>query len=489
MIGSRGFFRFVMGLFIVQSIWIAFSALYPQAFDEDFHFGLIKTYSHYWLPFLTKQPPNANAYGAVARDPSYLYHYLMSFPFRFIELFTSSQTTQVICLRIIDIGLFAVGLYLFRKLLLRTGLSTNLANVSLLIFTLIPIVPQLAAQISYDDLLFPLIAWICLQGFDITDRIRKHKIPSARLIVFGITIILTGIVKYASLPISMAVVLFLAWQIYLEYKLDFKKIWKAFKTDFKKHSPKLRIILVLLLLVSIGMFLERDGVNVVKYHKIEPNCAKVLSVKQCQPYSAWYVNYVRHEYLVGGQYRIQYNFIQYSYKWFYWMWYRLFFAVNGPTSGFANKSPLPVPSLCAVVLAAISLFALLRSHRKIYKDNPYLVMLTLVILVYSAVLFTQGYVTYRYTAVLENMNGRYLLPILLPLAAIMGLALSEAFRKAKVYKPLIVIVVLLLFLQGGGVLTFILSSDKTWYWDNKTIVKVNKDARSLAKSVVIKGKR
>jgi hypothetical protein len=67
MIGSRGFFRFVMGLFIVQSIWIAFSALYPQAFDEDFHFGLIKTYSHYWLPFLTKQPPNANAYGAVAR--------------------------------------------------------------------------------------------------------------------------------------------------------------------------------------------------------------------------------------------------------------------------------------------------------------------------------------------------------------------------------------------------------------------------------------
>ena len=75
LLGSRRFFLFILCFFLFEAAWIALSAVYPEAFDENFHFGLIQTYSHYWLPFFSSQPPHANAYGAVARDPSYLYHY------------------------------------------------------------------------------------------------------------------------------------------------------------------------------------------------------------------------------------------------------------------------------------------------------------------------------------------------------------------------------------------------------------------------------
>src|ERR1700689_5557788 len=114
-LGSKWFFWIILVVFILSAAWIALSAVYPQAFDENFHFGLIQTYSHYWLPFLSSQPPHANAYGAVARDPSYLYHYLMSFPYRLIALFIHGQTGQVIALRFINIGFFSAGLILFRR--------------------------------------------------------------------------------------------------------------------------------------------------------------------------------------------------------------------------------------------------------------------------------------------------------------------------------------------------------------------------------------
>ena len=41
----------------------------------------------------------------------------MSFPYRLVEAITSSQAVQVIFLRFINIGLFAWGLVLYRRLL------------------------------------------------------------------------------------------------------------------------------------------------------------------------------------------------------------------------------------------------------------------------------------------------------------------------------------------------------------------------------------
>src|SRR5690348_2593324 len=98
--GSKRFFYGVMAFFVAESLWIVFSARYPLAFDEEFHFGLIQLHASQWLPFFTSQPPHADAYGSVVRDPSYLYHFLMSVPYRLIRLVTINEVAQIIVLRV-----------------------------------------------------------------------------------------------------------------------------------------------------------------------------------------------------------------------------------------------------------------------------------------------------------------------------------------------------------------------------------------------------
>ena len=141
-----------------------------MAFDEDFHFGIIRLYAQQWSPFFAHQPAGGNVYGALTSDPSYLYHYLMSFPYRLTTLFTSSQTLQIIALRFIDVDgddvLVTWSLVLFHRVLLKAKASVGLANVTLLFFILVPVVPLLAAQINYDDLLLPLTALALLMTLE-----------------------------------------------------------------------------------------------------------------------------------------------------------------------------------------------------------------------------------------------------------------------------------------------------------------------------------
>jgi hypothetical protein len=487
LLGSKWFYRFILVFFVFESAWIAFSAVYPQAFDEDYHFGLIQVYSHYWLPFLTHQPAGANAFGAVARDSSYLYHYLMSFPYRLFAHFFHSQETQVIFLRLIDIGFFATGLVLFRRILKRIGISKQLANTMLLLFALIPIVPILAAQINYDDLLFPLVAWACLLTFQVIDEIKRNQ-PGAQSILILFTVcLLASIVQIAFLPIFAAIVLFLGIEIYKNFKGEFTKFWLKLRVHFTGFGWKRKTVLVTLVLISLGMFMQRDGLNIVQYHTITPQCSAVLSVKQCSAYKIWLHDYDSQQLLITNPSLKTSGTIAWLGEWLYWMWYRLFFAVNGPTSGFTNYPPLPLPAAAALLIGIIGTVAIIKLRKRLFRDNPYLTFLALASALYIIALMLTGYTTYERTAVLEFMNGRYLLPILLLIGALAGRALSLMFRKRETYKVLAVVIALALFLQGGGFLTFIARSDPSWYWPSQTVTKINKVAGSITKHVVVKG--
>jgi hypothetical protein len=85
------------------------------------------------------------------------------------------------------------------------------------------------------------------------------------------------------------------------------------------------------------------------------------------------------------------------------------------------------------------------------------------------------------------MNGRYLLPVLFFIAAIIGIAFSLELRKYANRKIIICILAMVFFLQGGGILTFIVRSDSSWYWPNNTVNKVNSTAKKLTNHVIVKG--
>lgn len=489
-LASRRFFVFVLIFFVIESAWVALSANYPQAFDEDFHFGLIQLYSHHWLPFLGSQPPHADMFGAVARDPSYLYHYLMSFPYRFISLFVHTQTPQVIILRFINIGFFAGGLILLRRILLRVGTSRILTNVSMFLFILIPIVPQLAGQINYDNLFIPLVAGVVLLTFKAIEQLKSQK-PTALLFITLLSVcLLTSLVKYAFLPIFLAVVVFLVYIAARSYHKNLRKFFNQLYSSFKKASLGIKIGLVALLIVSLGMFIQRDGVNLVKYHNFAPNCSSVLTIKQCSNYSVWYTDYTRHlqvgPLIKNGSFKYS-NQIAYLFQWIYWMWYRLFFAVNGPVSSYANYPPLPLPASAGIIVILLALYSIVKWRKKVFKNDSYLIFLVVASIFYIIALMIQGYSTYRYTGILENMNGRYLLPIILLLVAIVARAISIEFKHATMAKTLVSLFVVILFLEGGGVITFITRSNDTWYFQNSAVKKINNETKKIINPAIVNG--
>jgi hypothetical protein len=488
LLGSNRFYWFIFGVFIFEASWIALSAAYPQAFDENFHFGLIKIYSHILSPYLSKQPAGADAYGAVARDPSFLYHYLMGFIYRLINLFVHGQVGQVIIFRFIDIGLFATSLPIFKKVLTRVGLSNQLSNIILFLFILIPVVPQLAGQVNYDDLLMPLVAISALLSFNLIDQIKIKKIEAKSIVWLTLVCLIAVLVKIEFAPIFLGIILYLAYLIYKNNKHHLKKPINQFISGFSKQSLIFKILAIFLFLFLGSMFIQRDVVNAVKYHSVDPGCAKVLTAKACNSYSVWSANNSRHQAIVQSHSKVKFmKPIHYLGSWAYWMWYRLFFAVNGPNN-FTNYPPLPLPIAASIIVFVYFIYSLIKYWKLIFKQDSYLIFLSWICFLYAIILIYQGYSAYRYTNTLELMNGRYLLPILIFVGAIAGYAFSLSLRSSTSKKLFFSVLVLIMFLEGGGLLTFIARSDNNWYWDNDAVVKVNHAAKRITSKIVVKGK-
>lgn len=487
-LASRVFFWLTIVFFVLQAAWIAFSALYPQAFDEQFHFGLIQVYSHHWLPFLNSQPPDANPYGAVARDPSFFFHYVMSFPYRVIELFTKDETNQIILLRLINVALFVSGLLLFYKVLRRTGLSRAATNASIFVTTMIPVAPQLAGQINYDNLLIPMTACACLLLFTVIDQLRKHRFTFQALLSLGAVCLLSSIVKYEFLPIMLAIIVFLAVYAWLTLRGKFKAAFRQALTSWRVKNI-FNWLLVLVFLISFALFAQRDIGNLLQYHEVAPDCSQVLNLQDCSEYSVWKHDYTSHEQVVSHQVHADPNPIAYLWQWVYWLWFRLFFAINGLNADFENYPPLPLPAAAFGIILVVSVVAVIVRGKKTFAGNPYLASLGVIVLVYLLTLFGAGYQKYLQTGVLELMNGRYLFPILLPGAAVAVpavIALSKKLPRAVVYG--VAVVLMLCLLDGGGVFTFISRSNPKWYWSNSTVRRVNADAKKVVYPLVLDGR-
>ncbi len=470
-IGSSKFLWAVIALLVLQAVWIALSGRYPMAFDEDFHFGLVQLYAHHLSPFWTAQPDGANAFGAVIRDPSYLYHYLFSFPYRLISLLTDSQTAQVIVLRFINIGLMATGVLLYGRLLLKAGASKAVVNLCLLVFVLLPITPLLAAQINYDNLFLPLVAISLLLVVRLDAELSKQKgIDVKALLSLLIICLATGLVKYAFLPIFLIIVGFLAVRIWLRYR-SVGEIWVAALSGWRRLVGWSRLALVVVLVLFGGLFVERYGINLVRYHAPVADCAAVLSVEQCSEYGPW----IRDYNLERNKTVSPHNPVVFANEWLYGMWLRTFFAVDGPTTGFQTRGPLLVPGLSAIALGLASAAALVVMFPRLLKKySPGVIWLFAVVITgFVATLWLDGYMAFVRTGKAVAINGRYLLPIM-PLLLLLGATawneLLGGWRQAKLGFAAVAV---LCMLWGGGALTYVLRSNDTWYWPGSITTPAN----------------
>jgi hypothetical protein len=176
------------------------------------------------------------------------------------------------------------------------------------------------------------------------------------------------------------------------------------------------------------------------------------------------------------------NKISYAWEWMYGMWLRSFFAISDT---YDTQPPLPVPSGTVIVIGAAGLVTFAYFARKLLKGNIYRQTVVLVLLLYIGALFVQTFQTYLKTNQPVAINGRYLLPFLPVIIMLVGLAYSRLWRHKPMVKVMAISVVLILFIQGGGVLTFILRSNDTWYWPNNTVVTINHTIRETLKPFII----
>ncbi len=470
-LSSRTFLKLIIGLFVLQAAWIALTGRYPMAFDEDFHLGVIRLYADHWSPIWSAHPAGGDAFGAVSRDPSYLYHYLMSFPYRLIALFTDNQTLQVLILRAMNIAFFACGLPLYRKLLLKTGASKPVVHLSLLIFVLIPIVPLLGAQINYDNVIMPLTALSLLLIIQFSESLRKQSLDVNKLLQFMAVSLFASIVKYAYLPIFVASTGYLIFRLYRVYRTP-SDLLKAFKNSWPKFKGWNRWLLIVLVFLAGGLFGERYGLNIIRYHTPVPDCAQVLTYQECKHYGPWIRDF---EFEQDKPIENDRNPIRYTQHWLYGMWLRSFFAVDGPASDFETRGPLIAPGVTGAVLAISGLTALVLLIPELWRkyNGPILWLFSLVTLVYVAILWVTEYQLYLQTAQPVAINGRYLLPVLPLITVAAMLAVKELTGRRQWLRLLIASLAIVGLLWGGGAMTYVLRSSDSWYWPVTPLKPVN----------------
>jgi hypothetical protein len=239
------------------------------------------------------------------------------------------------------------------------------------------------------------------------------------------------------------------------------------------------------LIVGVGLFTQRYVVNMVRYHSPVPECGAVISTEECMLYGPW----ARDHLLAEAKGDFNRSPLYFSKLWIEGMHMRLFFMVAGPALNFETHVPMPVIADTATVIAVLLLAALCVWGPQLVRRNAVLAFLLLATALYAAVLWVNGYGDYIHTGQPVAINGRYFILVLFPFFVVSGLALARGLKNVAWLKPWMAAAAILLFLQGGGVASFILRSNSQWDWQNATVIKANDTARDVLSPVIVEGKK
>jgi hypothetical protein len=478
---SKPLFWVLFGVFVFEALWIAFSGSYSMAFDEYVHFGMIKIFAHQWLPFFAHQPAGADAFGAVARDPSYLYHYLMSFPYRLVAHFVPSFMAQIIFLRLCSIAFFAGGLLLYRRAFQRGGVSPLVQNLSLGFLLLLPVTPFMAAQVNYDTALFLLVGATIYVALGLVPQIGRDRLPLNRLLLLAAIAMTASLVKYAYLPILLGLTICVVVWLWRRRAIS-RRSWRAGLDGLRSWRG---LVIVLFFILSLGLFVERYGVNVVRYHTPTPECNQVMALDKCMAYEPFARNYNYH----AGHYALPaYKVAVYPFNnWMRGMLRSLFFVVANKESGYRAGEPIGLAHAAGYAVLVGGLVLVLARLKWLWRQGAAIRLFLVLAATYSGLLFLQNFMDFLHTAVPVAIQGRYLMPILPLFLVLVGLAAVSVLRR---FKPAIgftlLAALIFMMLQGGGLGPFLLRSHDGWLWNAPVVRTMNDTARNMLSPFVIR---
>lgn len=456
----------VFAFMLLSALYVAFFSLYPMAFDEDFHLGLIRIYASSWLPYGIERTSDMAAYGAATADPSYLWHYLLSFPYRLLEFLGWTEQGIIIILRVLNVGAFMLGMYLYYNVFRLAGLSRRISSIVMAFFALIPIVPVLAGQIHYDNFLFIFVALSFYFALRIDRHLKKHHNLLARDIwLLGIVLLLGSAVKYVFLSIAAGVLLWLGCSLWIHRE---RILWPKLWLKFRQRTNNLRFgskVLIASGLLVASFFSAHYITNYLQHGSPAPECSAVFSEQACLAYGPWARDYALEQGL-SPEFTPKSFPVYLVEDWFPGMATRLTFAVAGPTNDFQTKPPQPIVLWAFIAITLVGIVMCVRYWRYILQQP--LASLTLVVtLVYMSALAVDVYGGYVRTGEPVAIDGRYLLPVLPFVGAVLLLAYRKFLHAHRQYRWMTwfaVLGLITLLLGGGGVFTYIMLAESDWYW-------------------------
>lgn len=476
---SKYFFLITVLLLVLSSLWLVFSARYPMAFDENYHYGIIQQYAKQWGPFFTTAPAGSESLGDITRYPSYLFHYLMSFPYRLISLFTESDAVKIILLRIPNVFLLASSLFLFKRLFEKLKLSPAIGNLALFVFVLIPNTPFLAAHISYDNATIPLTALTLLLLTRLVESFRKGRFELGVALLFLCVGILASLIKYTYLPIFGVAFLYTVATFVYYRKQKNIRILNAISSQFKGYAVAKKFLVVFTVLLCLALGAERYALNMVRYGRPAPDCGQILSTQSCRQYGPWGRDYKLKQRRVGD--KPNWAVADYNKKWVQTSLYEFFFAIN---HNYVNHKPLVLLYWFARIVLAGGVVAAILFARRIWKHQT-LRMFSIISIVYTLVVWVDNYGKFLEVHWPVAIHGRYLLPLVPIMAVVFGYSykwlFETLFKRNYTYikTSFAALCVLCMILGGGGMVTYIIRSDQDWYWNNRAVISTNLTIRDL----------
>jgi hypothetical protein len=473
---SEWFFYAILLLFAIETAWVILTLAFPGIFDEGWHYQIIAQHAKHLSPILTSQSPDTYYLGNITYDPSFLYHYLLSLPYRLLTAFGANDTFTIIALRFINLAMVAVSLVLFRRIFFAIGASRATSHVVLLFFILIPIIPFLAAQINNDNL---VIVWVALSVL-LLIRWReslKAKQPSPLLFLWAAAAALFGAMsQYVFLPILAFVGIVLLG--------DLVGLARQGLSKLRLHSLMSRwgIMSIISFLVAAILFGASYGVNIAKYHSPVPSCDRVLTTQQCLTYYTFNRNYTAKH----TNPPVDPNPIKFTAGWLYRLYNTSFYTVLGKANAPLQVPAFPLPALTAgvLLLAGAILFAF--HSCTLVKRHPDLLIALGAAVFFTAVLWLHNYQDFIELKAKVGINGRYLLLVTPLIMIAAALALQRALRARPQVAYALLIVAFVLFLQGGGVVTYVVASDAAWWWPSPTVKQVAQTVHNIVAPLVVR---
>ncbi len=468
LLSSNIFFNCVLVLSILQGLWYALS-FKLSIFDENIHIGFINYYAHHLSPFISHQPVSLDSLGEVTRNPSYLYYYLMSWPLRLIDLFSHSNTFKIIWLRLINVAIFTFGLVLYRKVFMKIGAPKALANLVLLFVILTPAIAILPGAVNYDNAVFTLSALTLLYALII---IKDRKIAVSQIVIFLSVGLLACEIKFEFLAFFAPVAIYLFYCLWTKHK---SQTFKNIKTSYQSLTLVKQLSLVALLLISLTLFIERPVWNIVKYHSVNPSCTRFISQTRCQK------NYTENRNIIAKAQKPANFSPQNPYNYLLEQWIPGMITTQTIIPPAQMSSPLLRILYYTTALGGLLIIVFyLREFLRTLENKFLLLVMTLYVLVLATYNYS-AYITYGQPLAI---TGRYLLPVLPIFIFFVGLSIVKSMSKHKNYLVFSSIVLILLFTQGGGILTYLIGDSQALYWSNGGLTKLNVYTKDHLKQLV-----